>query len=47
MDYTREELEFNVVDDKGNKSAEVVSLLKILDQEENVLELKGDETKWV
>ena len=45
MDYTREELEFNVIDDKGNKSAEVVSLLKILDQEENVLELKGDETK--
>ena len=45
MDYTREELEFNVIDDKGNKSVEVVSLLKMLAQEENVLELQGDETK--
>lgn len=45
MDYTREELEFNVIDDKGNKFAEIVSLLKIVDQKESVFELNDDETK--
>ena len=45
MDYTREELEFTVIDDKGNKSAEIVNLLEIVSQDENIFKLKGDETK--
>ena len=33
MDYTREELEFNVIDDQGNKVTEIVNLLHKIDQE--------------
>ena len=45
MVYTREELEFNVIDDQGDKVTEVVNLLHKIDQNEKVLELKGKETK--
>ena len=45
MVYTREELEFNVIDDQGNKVNEIVNLLHKIDQDENVLELKGEDSK--
>ena len=45
MDFTREELEFNVIDDKENKATEIVNLLKQIDEEDNVLELNRDQTK--
>ena len=45
MNYTREELEFNVIDDKENKATEIINLLKKIDEEDNVLELNGDQTK--
>lgn len=45
LDYSREELEFNIIDDKGNKDTEIVNLLKRLDEEENILELNNDQIK--
>ena len=45
LDYSREELEFNIIDDKGKKDTEIVNLLKRLDEEENILDLNDDQTK--
>ena len=44
-DYTREELEFVVIDDKGNKDAALIKLLEDQRDEIGALEANGNETK--
>lgn len=44
-DYTREELEFIVIDDKGNKNGVLIELLESQKNEIGALEANGSETK--
>ena len=44
-DYTREELEFVVIDDKGNKDGTLIQLLENQADDIGALQVNGDETK--
>lgn len=44
-DYTRKELEFEIIDDKNNKYKQVSAILKELNESESVLTPKGNESK--
>lgn len=44
-DYTRAELEFDVIDDKNNKVEELVRILQELNDREEVLSAKGTDSK--
>ena len=45
VDYSRSELEFVVIDDKNNKYSELKALFAKLEKQQNVLKLKGDDTR--
>jgi ATP-dependent DNA helicase RecQ len=44
IDYTRPELEFKVIKDKGNKYKEIVNLLKEHNEEEDILSVDAENT---
>ena len=45
LDYTREELEFVVIDDEGNKDALLINILEELIDDIGALEVKGLDTR--
>lgn len=45
LDYTRKELEFHVIDDKGDKLGSAQRLLSKMQDDENIFDVKGKDSK--